>query len=169
NLLRADSSNSNDVETLAINELFEVASEESESAPLVLFFERQGNAWLEILRRVRHLQLSLKLCGFIPRGLLFAKFGSNLTAFLDLAFWAKDYLWTGKKLDHDTGTVKSQSNIGSICSFDGFMLVLLVIGIGKIIGWVFAITLCIPPKLHPRSRNSSFEVRGEFVLKFLGQ
>ncbi|KAL0437866.1 UNVERIFIED_CONTAM: hypothetical protein Slati_2269600 [Sesamum latifolium] len=48
----ADSSNSNDVETLAINELFEVKS----------------------------------TARFIPRGLFFAKFGSNLTAFLDLAF-----------------------------------------------------------------------------------
>ncbi|KAL0294084.1 UNVERIFIED_CONTAM: protein ACTIVITY OF BC1 COMPLEX kinase, chloroplastic [Sesamum calycinum] len=38
---------------------------------------------------VRHSQISLKLyrkMRFVPRGLLFAKFGSNLTAFFDLAF-----------------------------------------------------------------------------------
>ncbi|KAL0440611.1 UNVERIFIED_CONTAM: hypothetical protein Slati_2544100, partial [Sesamum latifolium] len=134
----------------------------------------KGNAWLEILRRVRHLQLSLKLCGFIPRGLLFAKFGSNLTAFLDLVFLREGSPVDWKqKLDQDTGTMKSQSNIGSICSVRDLLRLthhlsilrelkeqaLTNESIGKIIGWGFAITLCIPPKLHPRSRNSSFEVK----------
>ncbi|KAL0307899.1 UNVERIFIED_CONTAM: protein ACTIVITY OF BC1 COMPLEX kinase, chloroplastic [Sesamum calycinum] len=43
---------------------------------------------------VRHSQISLKLyrkMRFVPRGLLFAKFGSNLTAFFDLAFPEIDY------------------------------------------------------------------------------
>ncbi|KAL0389623.1 UNVERIFIED_CONTAM: ATPase family AAA domain-containing protein 1 [Sesamum calycinum] len=38
-LLRLDSSSADDIEKLAINELFEVASEESKSAPLILFLK----------------------------------------------------------------------------------------------------------------------------------
>ncbi|KAL0283891.1 UNVERIFIED_CONTAM: hypothetical protein Sradi_7213900, partial [Sesamum radiatum] len=128
-----------------------------------------------------------------PGGLLFTKFGSNQTALLDLAFpdnfgrlhdRSKETPKTMKqlsrlfpnkvtiqipqdeavlvdrkqKLDRDTETLKSQSNIGSIRSV-----------LKRLLAGVYAITLCIPPELHPRSGNTLFEVKGEFMSEFLGQ
>ncbi|KAL0283892.1 UNVERIFIED_CONTAM: hypothetical protein Sradi_7214000, partial [Sesamum radiatum] len=113
-----------------------------------------------------------------PGGLLFTKFGSNQTALLDLAFPVHDRsketpktmkqlsrLFPNKvtiqipqdeavlvdwkqKLDRDTETLKSQSNIGSIRSV-----------LKRLLAGVYAITLCIPPELHPRSGNTLFEVK----------
>ncbi|KAL0287748.1 UNVERIFIED_CONTAM: hypothetical protein Sradi_7117200, partial [Sesamum radiatum] len=84
-----------------------------------------------------------------PGGLLFTKFGSNQTALLDLAFPDEAVLVDWKqKLDRDTETLKSQSNIGSIRSV-----------LKRLLAGVYAITLCIPPELHPRSGNTLFEVK----------
>ncbi|KAL0285698.1 UNVERIFIED_CONTAM: hypothetical protein Sradi_7167600, partial [Sesamum radiatum] len=122
-----------------------------------------------------------------PGGLLFTKFGSNQTALLDLAFpdnfgrlhdRSKETPKTMKqlsrlfpnkvtiqipqdeavlvdrkqKLDRDTETLKSQSNIGSIRSV-----------LKRLLAGVYAITLCIPPELHPRSGNTLFEVKVDLL------
>ncbi|CAA2971848.1 AAA+-type ATPase [Olea europaea subsp. europaea] len=103
-LLRLDSSNADDVDKLAINELFEVASVESKSSPLILFMKdleksMVGNpeayaafkSKLETLPDnvviiASHTQTDNRKEKSHSGGLLFTKFGSNQTALLDLAF-----------------------------------------------------------------------------------
>ncbi|KAL0371434.1 UNVERIFIED_CONTAM: Spastin [Sesamum angustifolium] len=134
-LLRLDSSSADDIEKLAINELFEVASEESKSAPLILFLKDiekclVGNPEAYAAFKIKletlpenvvviasHTQTDSRKEKSHPGGLLFTKFGSNQTALLDLAFPDEAVLVDWKqKLDRDTETLKSQSNIGSIRS-----------------------------------------------------
>ncbi|KAG8389476.1 hypothetical protein BUALT_Bualt02G0233300 [Buddleja alternifolia] len=103
-LLRLESSNADDVDKLAINELFEVASIESRNSPLILFLKDieksvVGNpeayatfkTKLETLPKnvvviASHTQTDSRKEKSHPGGLLFTKFGSNQTALLDLAF-----------------------------------------------------------------------------------
>ncbi|KAL2238974.1 UNVERIFIED_CONTAM: ATPase family AAA domain-containing protein 1 [Sesamum indicum] len=103
-LLRLDSSSTDDIEKLAINELFEVASEESKSAPLILFLKDiekclVGNPEAYAAFKIKletlpenvvviasHTQTDSRKEKSHPGGLLFTKFGSNQTALLDLAF-----------------------------------------------------------------------------------
>ncbi|MCD9639952.1 hypothetical protein HAX54_024949 [Datura stramonium] len=102
-LLRLDTSSTDEMDKLAINELFEVASEESKSSPLVLFIKdveksMVGNAEAYASFKIKlerlpenvvaiasHVQSDKKEKSH-PGGLLFTKFGSNQTALLDLAF-----------------------------------------------------------------------------------
>ncbi|KAK4418146.1 ATPase family AAA domain-containing protein 1 [Sesamum alatum] len=168
-LLRLDSSSTDDIEKLAINELFEVASEESKRAPLILLLKDiekclVGNPEAYAAFKIKletlpenvvviasHTQTDSRKEKSHPGGLLFTKFGSNQTALLDLAFpdnfgrlhdRSKETPKTMKqlsrlfpnkvtiqipqdeavlvdwkqKLDRDTETMKSLSNIGSIRS-----------------------------------------------------
>ncbi|KAM7527077.1 hypothetical protein LguiB_030487 [Lonicera macranthoides] len=103
-LLRLDSSSGDDIEKLAINELFEVASEESKSSPLVLFVKDIEKSMLgnpeayaafksklenlpgNVVVIASHAQMDNRKEKSHPGGLLFTKFGSNQTALLDLAF-----------------------------------------------------------------------------------
>lgn len=103
-LLRLDSSGSEDIERLAINELFEVASTESKSSPLIVFMKEieksmVGNpeAYAAFKSKLENLPANVVVIGSHtqmdsrkeksqPGGLLFTKFGSNQTALLDLAF-----------------------------------------------------------------------------------
>ncbi|KAL2518965.1 AAA-type ATPase family protein [Abeliophyllum distichum] len=103
-LLRLDSSSADDVDKLAINELFEVASTESKSSPLILFMKdleksMVGNpeAYAAFKNKLEtlpenvviiasHAQTDNRKEKSHPGGLLFTKFGSNQTALLDLAF-----------------------------------------------------------------------------------
>ncbi|KAL3827835.1 hypothetical protein ACJIZ3_016637 [Penstemon smallii] len=103
-LLRLESSCIDDIEKLAINELFEVASIESKSSPLILFLKDiekslVGNpeayaafkTKLETLPEsivviASHTQTDSRKEKSHPGGLLFTKFGSHQTALLDLAF-----------------------------------------------------------------------------------
>ncbi|KAL0294153.1 UNVERIFIED_CONTAM: hypothetical protein Sradi_6901400, partial [Sesamum radiatum] len=216
-----------DIEKLAINELFEVASEESKSAPLILFLKDIEKCLVGNPGSYAAFKITLETLPenvtqtdsrnekSHPGGLLFTKFGSNQTALLDLAFplrlvekvlecnlcehfmrisccysslsyWiilvghdrSKETPKTMKqlsrlfpnkvtiqipqdeavlvdrkqKLDRDTETLKSQSNIGSIRSV-----------LKRLLAGVYAITLCIPPELHPRSGNTLFEVKVDLL------
>lgn len=103
-LLRLDSSEGDDIVKLAINELFEIASSESKSSPLILFIKdieksMVGNseaysAFKSKLENVpenvvviaSHTQMDNRKEKSHPGGLLFTKFGSNQTALLDFAF-----------------------------------------------------------------------------------
>ncbi|KAK4357260.1 hypothetical protein RND71_022870 [Anisodus tanguticus] len=103
-LLRLDSSSTDEIDKLAINELFEVASKESKSSPLVLFIKdieksMVGNpeAYAAFKVKLEHLPENVVAIASHaqsdnrkekshPGGLLFTKFGSNQTALLDLAF-----------------------------------------------------------------------------------
>ncbi|KAL3328732.1 hypothetical protein AABB24_036050 [Solanum stoloniferum] len=103
-LLRLDSSSTDEIDKLAINELFEVASKESKCGPLVLFIKdieksMVGNpeAYAAFKIKLEHLpenvvaiashaQSDSRKEKSHPGGLLFTKFGSNQTALLDLAF-----------------------------------------------------------------------------------
>lgn len=103
-LLRLDSSISDDVDKLALNELFEVASNESKSSPLILFIKdieksivgnpeayaafksKLDNLPENIVIIGSHTQMDSRKEKSHPGGLLFTKFGSNQTALLDLAF-----------------------------------------------------------------------------------
>ncbi|RVX20471.1 Protein MSP1 [Vitis vinifera] len=103
-LLRLDSSSSDDVDKLALNELFEVASNESKSSPLILFIKdieksivgnpeayaafksKLDNLPENIVIIGSHTQMDSRKEKSHPGGLLFTKFGSNQTALLDLAF-----------------------------------------------------------------------------------
>ncbi|KAG8370650.1 hypothetical protein BUALT_Bualt13G0005300 [Buddleja alternifolia] len=102
-LLRLDSSNADDIEKLAINEIFEVASEESKTSALILFMKdveksMVGNpeAYADFKNKLEtlpenvvviasHTQTDSRKEKSHPGGLLFTKFGSNQTALLDLA------------------------------------------------------------------------------------
>ncbi|KAK1354192.1 putative p-loop nucleoside triphosphate hydrolase superfamily protein [Heracleum sosnowskyi] len=103
-LLRLDSSSSEDSERLAINELFEVALEQCKSGPLIIFIKDiekslLGNpeAYASFKIKLENLpgnavviasqtQMDNRKEKSQPGGLLFTKFGSNQTALLDLAF-----------------------------------------------------------------------------------
>ncbi|MCD7461065.1 hypothetical protein HAX54_045078 [Datura stramonium] len=102
--LRLDSSSSDDIDKLAIDELFEVASKESKISALVLFVKdieksMVGNpeAYAAFKIKLEHLPENVVVIASHtqtdnrkekshPGGLLFTKFGSNQTALLDLAF-----------------------------------------------------------------------------------
>uniref|UniRef100_A0A5B7A5E1 AAA+ ATPase domain-containing protein n=1 Tax=Davidia involucrata TaxID=16924 RepID=A0A5B7A5E1_DAVIN len=103
-LLCLDNSSGDDIDKLAINELFEVASNESKSSPLILFVKdieksMAGNSEAyaafkcklenlpeNIVVIASHTQMDNRKEKSHPGGLLFTKFGSNQTALLDLAF-----------------------------------------------------------------------------------
>ncbi|KAG9444556.1 hypothetical protein H6P81_015896 [Aristolochia fimbriata] len=104
--LRLDSSTSayEDIDKLAINELFEVASTESKNGPLIIFLkdieksmsgnQEAHNAFKFKLENLpdgvvvigSHTQIDNRKEKSHPGGLLFTKFGSNQTALLDFAF-----------------------------------------------------------------------------------
>ncbi|KAJ4847441.1 hypothetical protein Tsubulata_030684 [Turnera subulata] len=104
NTLRLDTSGGEDVDKLAINELFEVAFSESKNGPLILFVKdieksMAGNqdAYSTLKSKLENLPGRVIVIGSHtlmdsrkekshPGGLLFTKFGSNHTALLDLAF-----------------------------------------------------------------------------------
>ncbi|XWS31706.1 hypothetical protein CRYUN_Cryun23aG0099200 [Craigia yunnanensis] len=101
--LRLDSSG-DDVDKLAVHELFEVALNESKSSPLILFVKdieksMAGNTdvYTSLKSKVENLPANVVVIGSHtqmdnrkekshPGGLLFTKFGANQTALLDLAF-----------------------------------------------------------------------------------
>ncbi|KAF5189440.1 Atp-dependent zinc metalloprotease ftsh [Thalictrum thalictroides] len=103
-LLRLDSCEGDDVDKLAISELFEVASSESKNGSLIVFVKdieksTLGNqeAFSAIKSNLENLSERVVVIGSYtqtdnrkekshPGGLLFTKFGSNQTALLDLAF-----------------------------------------------------------------------------------
>ncbi|ESQ36643.1 hypothetical protein EUTSA_v10006579mg [Eutrema salsugineum] len=102
--LRLDSSSSDDADKLAINEIFEVAFNESEKGSLILFLKDiekslAGNTdvYVTLKSKLENLpenivviasqtQLDSRKEKSHPGGFLFTKFGSNQTALLDLAF-----------------------------------------------------------------------------------
>uniref|UniRef100_A0A2P2MTQ0 AAA+ ATPase domain-containing protein n=2 Tax=Rhizophora mucronata TaxID=61149 RepID=A0A2P2MTQ0_RHIMU len=104
NSLKLDSSGVEEYERLAINELFEVAANESKNNPLILFFKdieksMVGNQDLYTALKSKlenlpdrvivigsHTQIDNRKEKSHPSSLLFTKFGSNHTALLDLAF-----------------------------------------------------------------------------------
>ncbi|KAL1558412.1 hypothetical protein AAHA92_08884 [Salvia divinorum] len=141
-LLRLESSSADDIDKLAINEVFEVASTESFKVKLESLPEN-------VVVIASHTQTDSRKEKSHPGGLLFTKFGSNQTALLDLAFPDNfgrlhdrnketpkilkqlSRLFPNKvtiqipqdevvlvdwkqQLDRDTETMKSQSNIGGI-------------------------------------------------------
>ncbi|XP_060961644.1 uncharacterized protein LOC115698051 [Cannabis sativa] len=103
-LARSDSSAGDDVDKLAISELFEVASNESKNTPLILFVKDiekamvgNSDAYAILKNKLENLPENVVVIGSHtqldnrkekshPGGLLFTKFGSNQTALLDLAF-----------------------------------------------------------------------------------
>ncbi|XVF72605.1 hypothetical protein PTKIN_Ptkin12aG0134200 [Pterospermum kingtungense] len=102
--LRLDSSGGDDVDKLAVNELFEVALSESKNSPLILLVKdieksMAGNTdvYTSLKSKVENLPVNVVVIGSHtqmdnrkekshPGGLLFTKFGANQTALLDLAF-----------------------------------------------------------------------------------
>jgi hypothetical protein len=102
--LRLESSSSDDADKLAINEIFEVAFNESERGSLILFLKDieksvSGNTdvYITLKSKLENLpenivviasqtQLDNRKEKSHPGGFLFTKFGSNQTALLDLAF-----------------------------------------------------------------------------------
>ncbi|KAK7277727.1 hypothetical protein RJT34_22742 [Clitoria ternatea] len=100
-LLRVDGSGGDDIDKVAINEIFEITSNQSKSGPLVLFIKDIEKAMVghyEVLKsKFESLPQNVVVIGSHtlldnrkektqPGGLLFTKFGSNQTALLDLAF-----------------------------------------------------------------------------------
>ncbi|XWS46676.1 hypothetical protein CRYUN_Cryun14cG0088200 [Craigia yunnanensis] len=99
-----DSSGGDDVDKLAVNELFEIALNESKISPLILFVKdieksMAGNTdvYASLKSKVENLPANVVVIGSHtqmdnrkekshPGGLLFTKFGANQTALLDLAF-----------------------------------------------------------------------------------
>ncbi|KDP28140.1 hypothetical protein JCGZ_13911 [Jatropha curcas] len=104
NSLRLDGAGGEDVDRLAVSELFEVALNESKQGPLILFIKdieksMVGNqdAYTALRSKLEnlpdkvivigsHTQMDNRKEKSQPGGLLFTKFGSNHTALLDLAF-----------------------------------------------------------------------------------
>ncbi|KAG0450733.1 hypothetical protein HPP92_026589 [Vanilla planifolia] len=101
--LRLESGGGEDSEKLAINELIEVASEESNHGPLIIFIKEiekslgvtdSSSSWKGKLESLpagiliigSHIQTDNRKEKSHPGGLLFTKFGSNQTALLDFAF-----------------------------------------------------------------------------------
>ncbi|XP_024021965.1 uncharacterized protein LOC21389436 [Morus notabilis] len=103
-LVRLDGSGGDEFDKLAINELFEVASNESKNIPLILFIKdmekavvANSDAYTVLKAKLENLPENVVVIGSHtqldnrkekshPGGLLFTKFGSNQTALLDLAF-----------------------------------------------------------------------------------
>ncbi|GMH25989.1 hypothetical protein Nepgr_027832 [Nepenthes gracilis] len=103
-LLCLENSGGDDSDKLAVNELFEVAKDECQNGPLILFLKdveksMVGNpeAYASLKSKLEnipenlvviasHTQLDNRKEKSHPGGLLFTKFGSNHTALLDLAF-----------------------------------------------------------------------------------
>ncbi|KAI4349647.1 hypothetical protein L6164_010211 [Bauhinia variegata] len=100
-LQRLDGSGGDDLDKLAINEIFEVASNQCKSGALVLFMKDIEKAMVgnsDVLRNKLeklphnvvviglHTQMDNRKEKTHPGGLLFTKFGSNQTALLDFAF-----------------------------------------------------------------------------------
>lgn len=103
-LLRLDGPGGDDTDKLAIDEVFEVVSNESKSSPLILFVKDiekamvgHSDAYSILKGRLENLPGNVVVNGSHthmdnrkekshPGGLLFTKFGSNQTALLDLAF-----------------------------------------------------------------------------------
>ncbi|KAJ7972950.1 AAA-type ATPase family protein [Quillaja saponaria] len=103
-LLRLDTSGGDDIDRFAINELFEVASNQSKSGALVLFLKDiektmvgSSDVYTVLKNKLESLPQNVVVIGSHtqmdnrkekshPGGLLFTKFGSNQTALLDLAF-----------------------------------------------------------------------------------
>ncbi|KAM3687934.1 hypothetical protein ACB098_10G114800 [Castanea mollissima] len=104
NLHRLDGFGGDEIEKLAINELFEVASKESKTSPLILFVKDiekamvgSSESYAVLKAKLENLPENVVIIGSHtqmdnrkekshPGGLLFTKFGSNQTALLDLAF-----------------------------------------------------------------------------------
>ncbi|MBA0858915.1 hypothetical protein Goshw_001680 [Gossypium schwendimanii] len=102
--LRLEASGGDDADKLAVNELFEVAVNESKCSPLILFVKdieksMAGNTdvYSSLKSKVENLPANVVIIGSHtqmdnrkekshPGGLLFTKFGANQTALLDLAF-----------------------------------------------------------------------------------
>ncbi|XP_047981035.1 uncharacterized protein LOC125222455 [Salvia hispanica] len=103
-LLRLESSSADDIDKLAINEIFEVALTECKTSPLILLLKdveksMVGNSEAYAAFKVKleslpenivviasHTQTDSRKEKSHSGGLLFTKFGSNQTALLDLAF-----------------------------------------------------------------------------------
>ncbi|KAL2535301.1 AAA-type ATPase family protein [Forsythia ovata] len=102
--LQPESSSADDIEKLAINELFEVVSTESKTSPLILFLKDTEKCMVgnpeayavfktkletlpeHVVAIASHTQTDNRKEKSHPGGLLFTKFGSNQTALLDLGF-----------------------------------------------------------------------------------
>ncbi|KAK7270209.1 hypothetical protein RIF29_23193 [Crotalaria pallida] len=99
-LLRVDASGGDDIDKLAINDIFEVVSNQSKSGALLLFIKEieKGMVGNSDILKIKlenlphnvvvigsHTQLDNRKEKTQPGGLLFTKFGSNHTALLDLA------------------------------------------------------------------------------------
>ncbi|XP_039008780.1 uncharacterized protein LOC120136917 isoform X2 [Hibiscus syriacus] len=102
--LRLDSSGGDDVDKMAVNELFEVALNESKNGPLILLVKDieksvAGNTdvYTSLKSKVENFPANVVVIGSLahmdnrkekshPGGLLFTKFGVNQTALLDFAF-----------------------------------------------------------------------------------
>ncbi|KAL7112712.1 hypothetical protein ACP275_04G019400 [Erythranthe tilingii] len=102
--LRLESSGADEIDKLAVNELFEVVTAESKVSPLILFLKDiekslSGNTEAYTSLKVKldslsenivviasHTQTDSRKEKSHAGGLLFTKFGSNQTALLDLAF-----------------------------------------------------------------------------------
>ncbi|KAL1331635.1 hypothetical protein HN51_048902 [Arachis hypogaea] len=100
-LLRVDGSGGDDVDKIAVQEIFEVVTSQSQNGAVVLFIkdiEKAMVGYTEMLKIkfeslpqnvvviASHTQLDNRKEKTQPGGLLFTKFGSNQTALLDLAF-----------------------------------------------------------------------------------
>ncbi|KAM5564008.1 hypothetical protein ABKV19_018565 [Rosa sericea] len=127
-LIRIDVSGGDDIDKLAINELLEVASNESKSMPLILFMKDvekamvgNSDAFIHFKSKLEslpenvviigsHTQLDNRKEKSHPGGLLFTKFGFSQTALLDLAF--PDNL--GRLQDRSKETPKSLKNLTRI-------------------------------------------------------
>ncbi|XP_076915850.1 uncharacterized protein LOC143575331 isoform X2 [Bidens hawaiensis] len=123
--LRLDSSNAEDIEKLAINELFEVAVKESKNSSLLLFVKDIEKSMLgnpeayssfknklenipgNVVVIASHTQLDSRKEKSPSGGLLFTKFGSNHTTLLDLAF-PNDF---GKLHDRSKETPKTMKQL----------------------------------------------------------
>ncbi|KAJ9187765.1 hypothetical protein P3X46_003186 [Hevea brasiliensis] len=128
NSLRLDGPGGEDVDRLAINELFEVALNESKQGPLILFLKDiekslVGNqdAYTALRSKFEnlpdrvtvigsHTQMDSRKEKSQPGGLLFTKFGSNHTALLDLAF--PDNF--GRLHDRSKETPKTMKQLGRL-------------------------------------------------------
>ncbi|XXG79265.1 hypothetical protein AAC387_Pa09g0372 [Persea americana] len=103
-LLRLDTSGSEDIDKSALNELFEVASSKSKEGPLIMFLKDieksllgNGEAYTAFKGKLENLPEGMVVIGSYihadnrreklnPGGLLFTKFGCSQTALFDLAF-----------------------------------------------------------------------------------
>ncbi|KAK9945569.1 hypothetical protein M0R45_011077 [Rubus argutus] len=128
NLVRMDVSGGDDIDKLAINEILEVASNESKSMPLILFVKDvekvlvgNSDAFVVLKSKLEkmpenvviigsHTQLDNRKEKSHPGGLLFTKFGFSQTALLDLAF--PDNL--GRIQDRSKETSKSLKHLTRI-------------------------------------------------------